>query len=185
MKRQGILSLTGIALLGLIVLMTLHEWDYAVAPTPQERADVPALVLKNMSSTRHNEDGSRQYQIKATSLIWFEASNRSELTQPVVEMFGNNANWFVSANTGKMQQEEKKLELRGNVQARRNGPQPLSLTTELLIYMADEERLSIPSDVSIDHQGGHTRAGQLDADMKQGVIKMQGGVETHYVPTPG
>ena len=29
MKRQGLLSLTGIALLGLIVLMTLHEPDFA------------------------------------------------------------------------------------------------------------------------------------------------------------
>ncbi|HCI10622.1 MAG TPA: LPS export ABC transporter periplasmic protein LptC, partial [Alcanivorax sp.] len=27
MKRQGLLSASGILLLGLIVLMTLHEWD--------------------------------------------------------------------------------------------------------------------------------------------------------------
>lgn len=185
MKRQGILSLTGIALLGLIVLMTLHEWDYAAPLLTPERPDVPALILENMSSVRHNADGSRQYSLSAKSLSWFETSNRSELSEPAVEMFGNNANWFVSANQGKMQQGRKIMDLSGNVQARRDGSAPLSLETERLIYHANEERLHIPTKVRIEHLGGNTHAGQLDADLRKGIIKIKGGVETHYVPTSG
>lgn len=185
MKKQGILSLTGIALLGLIVLMTLHEWDYAAPLITAERPDVPALILENMTSVRYNADGSRQYSVSAKNLSWFETSNRSELSEPSVEMFGNKANWFVSANQGKMQQEKKIMDLSGNVHARRDGLAPLSLQTEHLIYHANEERLHIPAKVSIKHVGGNTRAGQLDADLQQGIIKIKGGVETHYVPTSG
>lgn len=185
MKKQGILSITGIAILGLIVLMTLHEWDYAAPLITPERPDVPSLILENMQSVRHNADGTRQYSISAEGLSWFEKGNRSELTGPSVEMFSNNANWFVSANQGKMQQEKKVIELNGSVHARRDGPAPLSLKTERLTYYANEERLHIPAKVNVDHVGGNTRAGQLDADLKQGVIKMKGGVETHYVPTSG
>src|SRR5690606_1905033 len=70
-KKQGLLSLTGIALLGLIVLMTLHEWDYATPPAPEQRPDVPTLVLEELDATRHGESGEPIYRITANGLAWF------------------------------------------------------------------------------------------------------------------
>lgn len=182
MKRQGLLSLTGIGLLGLIVLMTLHEWDYSTPPASPDRPDVPTLILDQMQATRHKPDGSPQYHLSAANLSWFEASNRSQLDHPQVEMFGNTARWLVRANQGNMREAEKRIELNGDVRAERDGPEPINLRTERLIYLASEERIDIPVAVQITHQGGKTRAGSLQADMKKGVIEIRGGVETRYVP---
>ena len=183
MKKQGLLSLTGIALLGLIVLMALHEWDYRSETSAEQRPDVPTLVLEQMSAVRHKPDGNVQYELSAASLAWYEATSRSEMLEPKVEMFGNTASWLVRANQGNMRESEKRIELTGDVRANREGPEPLNLRTETLVYHAAEERLEIPVPVSIQHVGGKTRAGKLDADLKKGVIEIRGGVETHYVPT--
>ncbi len=183
MKRQGLLSLSGIALLAMIVLMTLHEWDYSTAPPTPERPDVPTLILEQMDATRHKPDGTPDYHLSASSLAWYETSNRSEMLEPRVEMFGNTARWLVQANQGNMRESEKRIELQGAVRAQRDGPEPISLRTEKLIYHAGEERLEIPVAVQIAHPGGRTRAGKLDADLNKGVIEIKGGVETRYVPT--
>ena len=183
MRKQGLLSLTGIALLGLIVLMTLHEWDYRSGASSELRPDVPTLLLEQMSAVRHQPDGRPQYALSAESLAWYEVTSRSEMSQPRVEMFGNTANWLVRANQGNMRESEKRIELKGDVRASRGGPEPLSLRTETLVYHAAQERLEIPVPVSIQHEGGRTRAGKLDADLKKGVIEIRGGVETRYVPT--
>ncbi|MDF1781600.1 MAG: LPS export ABC transporter periplasmic protein LptC [Alcanivoracaceae bacterium] len=185
MKRQGILSLTGVALLGLIVLMTLHEWDYSSATNTAQREDLPTLVIEQMSAIRHNPDGTPQYRIKAQGLTWFEVTDRSELENPDVEMFGNKARWLVTAEKGEMRQTEKQIDLRGSVRAKRTGDDPLSIVTEHLVYHTSEQRLVIPTSVKIEHIGGRTKAGKLDADLKQGIIKIRGGVETRYAPTAG
>lgn len=182
MKKQGLLSLTGIALLALIVLMTLHEWDYAAPPPPATRADTPTLVLEQMQATRHTEAGTIQYHLDAANLTWFEASDRSTLDAPSVEMFGNKGRWLIKAKQGEMRQSEKIIDLQGQVLAEREGESPLRLTTEHLIYDVDRERLQIPVAATVMHQGGRTDAGELDADLKNGILTMRNGVETRYAP---
>lgn len=184
MKKQGLLSLTGIALLALIVLMTLHEWDYATPPAPDQRPDVPTLVLEQLNATRHDESGKPVYRITASGLAWFEVTNRSTLEAPLVEMFGNKGRWLITAKKGEMRQSEKIIDLQDEVRAQREGDAPLSLETARLVYHAEGERLVIPAAVVIHHEGGETRAGQLEADLKNGVITMADGVETRYAPTP-
>lgn len=184
MKRQGLLSLTGIALLSLIVLMTLHEWDYATPPPAERRDDTPTLVLEGMHAVRHTDSGALQYRLDADNLTWFEVTNRSTLEGPSVEMFGNNARWLIRAKQGEMRQAEKVIDLRGDVRAERDGPAGLTLQTEHLVYYADKEKLVIPAPSTIRHQGGQTSTGKLEADLRRGVMTLHNGVETRYVPAP-
>lgn len=182
MKKQGLLSLTGIALLALIVLMTLQEWDYAAPPPPAARPDTPTLVLEQMQALRHTADGAIQYRLEASGLTWFEASDRSALDAPSVEMFGNKGRWLIKSKQGEMRQSEKIIDLQGQVLAQREGESPLLLETEQLIYQVEQERLQIPVAATITHEGGQTRAGELDADLKNGILTMRNGVETRYAP---
>lgn len=181
-KRQGLLSLTGIALLGLIVLMTLHEWDYALPDGRAPRDDVPSMVLEGIRAVSHQEDGTPEYRVAAASLTFYENSQRSQLTDPQIELFGRQGRWEVQAEQGQMDQVRKIIELDGNVKASRHGAQPVSLSADHLIYHADEERLQIPVPTHIMHEGGETRAGRLEANLREGLLVMQEGVETRYVP---
>ena len=44
MKRQGLLSASGILLLGLIVLMTLHEWDNPLEEDREAFLNAPMII---------------------------------------------------------------------------------------------------------------------------------------------
>src|SRR5690606_5911006 len=119
---------------------------------------------------------------EASGLTWFEASDRSALDAPSVEMFGNKGRWLIESKQGEMRQSEKIIDLQGQVLAQREGESPLLLETEHLIYQVDQERLQIPVAATVTHEGGQTRAGKLDADLKNGILTMRNGVETRYAP---
>lgn len=184
-KRRGLLSLTGIALLGLIVLMTLHEWDYALPDGGLAAEDQPSIILQGARAVSHKPDGNAEYEIEAESLTFFEVSQRSELGGPSLTLFGEEARWQVSARKGAMDQDRKVIQLSGNVHALREGASPLDVSTDRLVYDARQERMTIPVPVKVRHEGGVTHAGELEADLKQGVLLMGEGVETRYAPQAG
>lgn len=181
-KRRGLLSLTGIGLLGLIVLMTLHEWDYALPRSGERPEDQPSIILHGARAVSHRPDGSEEYEVEADRLTFFEASQRSELARPQVTLFDSAASWLVRAEHGAMDQHRKVIRLTGAVRARRDGPQPIEVDTDHLVYDARRERMTIPAPVEVRHQGGVTRAGELEADLERGVLMMNNGVETRYAP---
>lgn len=181
-KRRGLLSLTGIGLLGLIALMTLHEWDYSLPRGGERPEDQPSIILHGARAVSHKPDGNEEYEVEAETLTFFEIGQRAELTYPRVKLFGNDAQWQVSANKGEMDQDRKIIHLSGSVRARRGGTEPIEVTTDRMVYDARDERMTIPVPVEVHHPGGVTRAGELEADLEHGLLLMDEGVETRYAP---
>ena len=50
MKRQGLLSATGILLLGLVMLMTLHEWDSTLPGQDNAVMMAPAIIADDVTA---------------------------------------------------------------------------------------------------------------------------------------
>ena len=73
MKRQGLLSATGILMLGLVMLMTLHEWDSTLPGQDNAVLEAPAIIADNVTARAFSEeDGSLQYHLTADNLVQFE-----------------------------------------------------------------------------------------------------------------
>ena len=83
MKRQGLLSATGILLLGLVMLMTLHEWDSALPGQDNAVAMAPAIIADQVSARAFSEkDGSLQYHLTADSLVQFRPQSAHQDASP-------------------------------------------------------------------------------------------------------
>ena len=55
MKRQGLLSATGILMLGLVMLMTLHEWDSTLPGQDNAVMMAPAIIADDVTARAFSE----------------------------------------------------------------------------------------------------------------------------------
>ena len=87
MKRQGLLSASGILLLGLIVLMTLHEWDNPLEEDREAFLNAPMIIADRIVAKAYDEeDGRVQYRLVADHLEQYERDALTTLTEPVLRM---------------------------------------------------------------------------------------------------
>ena len=76
MKRQGLPSATGILLLGLVMLMTLHEqWDDSLPGQDLAVETAPAILATGVTARAFSEkDGQLQYHRQ--QMTWCSTINR-------------------------------------------------------------------------------------------------------------
>lgn len=180
MKRQGLLSTTGLALIVLIIGLTLHEWEDQVPLGEEREPRGPALVVEGARAHSFNEHGALRYRLIAESLNRFEKQQRTDMTAPRVEVFQTDQRWTVNADTGVLEGPDNDLLLRGNVQAVRHDGETLRLTTTTLNYLPSRNLVRAPQAVLIEHVGGTTRAGRLEADIGTGTLMLENRVESRY-----
>ena len=83
MKRQGLLSATGILMLGLVMLMTLHEWDSTLPGQDNAVMMAPAIIADDVTARAFSEkDGTLQYHLTADNLVQFDPVSYTHLTLP-------------------------------------------------------------------------------------------------------
>lgn len=185
MKREGILSLTGIVLLLLGGLLTLPDWETVViddaAPAQQE---LPMLQLEGVNARHFNSDGEAEMTLQASAMSWLEKEGVSRVTRPRVVIPGNDGQWEVNATQGELSQQDGIVVLTGDVIAIKQGPDAMTLTTSQLIYDGQASVARAPGAIRLEHSSGTTRAGQMRVDMAAGSIVLENGVETRYAVPP-
>lgn len=181
MKREGLLSATGVLLLGIIALLTLHEWEDRVPGLSRQQIEAPALIIEGMRAEAFTASGALQYRLSAGEVIQFDHDNSMRITTPQLELRSPELTWEIHAEQGAMVDDGRLVTLSQGVNARYlAGDQPLTIQTGELQYRPRDEQLSVPGSVEIVHTGGHTRAGALDADLRTGLIQLRNRVESHY-----
>ncbi len=180
MRRQGLLSATGILLLGLVVLMTLHEWDSTLPGEDQAVLTAPAILAKNITARAYSEeDGELQYHLIADNLIQYDHNPLTEMTQPKLAMANDKGTWTIRSESGAVQQNGKLIVFTGTVEAR-NADQKIELDTDELRFNSDTNIATSPGDATIRFESGETRAGALEADLDKGVLSLDQGVESEF-----
>ncbi|MGB1220309.1 MAG: LPS export ABC transporter periplasmic protein LptC [Alcanivoracaceae bacterium] len=181
MKRQGLLSLTGIILLSLIVMMTLHEWDDVVTgPASDTQEALPTLKLTGIQGRHFDEAGRSDVTLDADAVTWQEDGEQAEIRGPRLSVTLASGDWLITAERGSMVQLDGAVALQGNVRATQDGPGAITLESDALNYSSDDETVRSPGPVILRHQQAVTRAGALRADMRTNVLTFTDGVETEY-----
>ena len=105
MKRQGLLSASGILLLGLIVWMTLHEWDNPLEEDREAFLSAPMIIADRIVAKAYDEeDGRVQYRLVADHLEQYERDALTTLTEPVLRMDNSNGLWTIQSRRGSARQ---------------------------------------------------------------------------------
>lgn len=180
MKRQGLLSATGILLLGLVMLMTLHEWDSALPGQDNAVAMAPAIIADQVSARAFSEkDGSLQYHLTADSLVQFDHNPLTKMQAPVLIMANDKGSWTITSEQGIVQEDGDLISFLGKVNV--NNPiQKMTVNTEELHFNSDTNIATTPGDVGMRFDSGQTRAGALEADLNKGVLELKQGVKSEF-----
>jgi len=180
MKRQGLLSATGILMLGLVVLMTLHEWDDTLPGQEDAILTAPAIVARDITARAFSEeDGRLQYYLTARTLTQYDHDPLTEMQQPELEMANDKGSWTITSEDGVVKENGDLIVFSGDVKAR-NTQQKISLDTDELRFRSDTNIASTPGDVDLEFESGKTRAGALKADLDKGILTLEQGVKSEF-----
>lgn len=180
MKRQGLLSATGILLLGLVVMMTLHEWDSSLPGEDQAVLTAPAIVAKQITARAFSEEtGELQYHLVAENLVQYDHNPLTEMTRPQLAMANDKGEWTITSDNGTVQDNGKLIVFTGAVETR-NLQQKIELDTDELRFDSDTNIATSPGDATLRFESGETRAGALEADLDKGVLSLDQGVESEF-----
>ncbi|MGB1466100.1 MAG: LPS export ABC transporter periplasmic protein LptC [Alcanivorax nanhaiticus] len=180
MKRQGLLSATGILLLGLVVLMTLHEWDNSLPGEDQAVLTAPAILAHEINARAYSEEtGELQYHLVADNLVQYDHNPLTEMTRPRLLMSNEQGQWTITSENGTVQQNGKLIVFTGQVETR-NHQQKVELDTDELRFDSDTNIATSPGDAILRFESGETRAGSLEADLDKGVLSLDQGVESEF-----
>lgn len=180
MKRQGLLSVTGIALLGLIVLMTLHEWNNPLEEDQEAFLNAPVIVAGNVIAKTFNaKTGEVQYHLTADHLEQYDREPLTLLDQPVLSMDDKESAWTIRARHGEVRDNGDLIVFQKEVEAR-NPQRGLTLNTSELQYFSDAQRVLAPAQVDMRHREGSTRAGKMEVQLDSGAMTLTQGVVSEF-----
>lgn len=180
MKRQGLLSVTGILLLGLVMLMTLHEWDSSETVSDQAVRQAPAILAEGITARAFSEkDGTLEYYLTASHLTQYDHKPRTQLENPELVMANDKGNWDIRGDQGEVQNNGNLIVFTGQVIAN-NSAQKVQLNTEKLRYNSNQGRVIAPGPVSLQSESGTTQAGAMDADINGGILNLRKGVKSEF-----
>ncbi|EKF74180.1 hypothetical protein A11A3_10187 [Alcanivorax hongdengensis A-11-3] len=185
MRRQGLLSATGVLLLGLVVLMTLHEWDTSLPGDQEKVLSAPAIIATDVSAKAFNEkDGSPQYHLTANTLTQYDHDTRTQLDKPVLEMANDQGSWTIVSEQGQVLDNNDLIVFSGQVSAR-NAAKKITLDSDELRFHSDANTVEAPDQAKLTFESGHTEAGSMSADLNTGVLTLDKGVKSEFQAPPG
>ncbi len=182
MNRDVLLSAAGLILLGLVVLLALHQWEERDRLTDAgEQPETPALILDGVAAESFSESGLLRYRLRSQQAMHFDGDSRTEVTGPLLELRDPELLWEITARRGHVEDNNRRVRLVENVHARHHR-EHLEVETSEVHYRPADEILWMPSSVVIRHPSGTIRAGSLEADLITGHLELRQSVESRYEP---
>lgn len=186
MKSQLTLGVVVGLVLALIVLMSLHDWNFRSSVKQEVLKQSPMITTQGVTGRVFDVNGELRYTIEATHASEYDYTQALELTQPHIQIFSGDDHWIVDAAKGRMQglgqaSKLRQITLQQDVTAHLVGPDGVHLASDELHYWPASGKLVSPGPTKMRQQKNTTQAGHLVANTKTGKISLSKGVESHYV----
>lgn len=174
----------------LVLLAGLSFWiERAVQLSPngnQAARTDPEGIMENFEAMRTDPAGNPQYRLYAKRLKHYTGSKRTEMESPrFVQLDTQVGEVSAVAESATVSPDGKEVDLRVNVvveRAARPGQSAMTLRTGRLIVYPEQNLLRAPGAVSVLDNTREVRAGAMEFNAKQRVIKLTGRVHARYAP---
>lgn len=152
------------------------------------RAD-PEGIMENFEALRTDPAGQPQYRLSAKRLKHYSGSKLTELEAPhFVQLDPEAGEVRATANEATVSAAGDEVDLRGDVvveRAARPGQPAMTLRTAQLLVYPERDLLRAPGVVDLDDGIQTVRAGAMEYDAGQRIIKLSGRVQARYHPAKG
>ena len=173
----------------LLLLAALSFWierSVQVTPngSPTARTD-PEGIMENFDALRTDAAGRPHYRLSARKLKHYSGSKLTELESPrFVQLDAQAGEVSAVARQATVSPDGNEVDLHGDVsvlRAARPGQSAMSLRTARLLVFPERDLLRAPGAVDIRDNTLTLRAGAMEYDARQRVIKLTGRVQARYI----
>lgn len=160
MKLSSIILVVSAGIIAIAV-----GWIYQSQTKPAEtrtELEIPVDIDYYLSGVKYRvmaKSGELDYELRSPYLQHFKPGDISRIDTPEIDIFRKNQHWKIEAKTAEMLHQENTLYLIDKVLMQKQGEQPLQLTTELLRFESDSDR--VIAEQAVQLIGKNT---QIDAD---------------------
>jgi lipopolysaccharide export system protein LptC len=149
----------------------------------------PEGIMENFDALRTDPAGQPQYRLSAKKLKHYSGSKLTELEAPrFVQLDPEAGEVSAAAREATVSANGEEVELRGDVvveRAARPAQSVMTLRTAKLLVFPERDLLRAPGTVDIQDGIQTLRAGAMEYDAGQRVIKLSGRVQARYIPVKG
>ena len=172
----------------LLVLAALSFWiERSVQVTPYGSRTTetdPAGIMENFNALRTDTEGRPEYQLSAKKLQHYSNSQFSELESPhflLLDAKGGDVS--AVSRQAAVSPDGKEVDMEGDVKVVREahaGHSAMTLNTARLIIFPQRKLLRAPGAVDVQDATLKARAGAMEYDANQRVLKLTGRVQARY-----
>jgi lipopolysaccharide export system protein LptC len=173
----------------LLLLAALSYWiersvQLTANGTQSTRTD-PEGIMENFDALRTDVSGQPQYRLTARRFKHYSNSKLTELESPrFVQLDAQTGEISVVASQATISPDGHEVDMRGEVnvlRAAHTGHSAMSLRTARLLVYQERKLLRAPGTVEIQDATVNLRAGAMEYDAKQRIIKLTGRVQARYI----
>ena len=173
----------------LLLLAALSFWierSVQLTETGSEAVQTaPEGIMENFDALRTDPTGKPHYRLSAKKLKHYTGSKRTELESPrFVQLDAEAGEVSAVARQATVSSDGNEVVLLDEVvveRAARPGQSAMTLRTERLLVFPERDLLRAPGAVEILDDTMTVRAGAMEYDARQRVIKLTGRVHARYV----
>ncbi|MDQ1316123.1 MAG: lipopolysaccharide export system protein LptC [Pseudomonadota bacterium] len=173
----------------LLLLAGLSFWIERAVQAPANGSQAaktdPEGIMENFDALRTDAAGNPQYRLTAKRLRHYSGSKLTEMESPRFARLDEEAGEVSAVSQhATVSPEGDEVNLRGDVsvvRAARPGQSAMTLRTEQLIVFPERDLLRSPGAVSLRDDTLDLRAGAMEYNTRQRVIKLTGRVHARYI----
>ena len=173
----------------LVALAGLSFWIERAVQLPTDGRDDnrfdPEGIMENFEALRTDPAGNPQYRLYAKRLKHYSGSKLTEMESPrFVQLDAKAGEISATADHATVSPDGDEVDLRGNVnvvRAARTGQSAMTLRTARLTVFPERNMLQTPGAVEVRDKTLDLRAGAMEYNAKQRVIKLTGRVKARYI----
>jgi lipopolysaccharide export system protein LptC len=151
-------------------------------PTP----GTPDFIVEHVVLTQFDESGQARYKLFAEELSYFNENDDLDLTRPrLVSLLPDEPQLQASSARARVSNAGERVLMQGDVLLQRAaaGNRPaLTIRTERMTAIPDEERFTADVPVQIDQGGTRLAGAAMDYDNLKRVLTVSGGLRGEMAP---
>lgn len=173
----------------LLLLAGLSFWiEQSVQLTSNGTASAktdPEGIMENFDALRTDPAGNPQYRLSAKRLKHYSGSKLTEMESPrFIQLDAQAGDVSTTAQQATISADGKEVDLRGEVhvvRAAKPGQSAMTLRSARLIVYPERKLLRAPGAVDVRDDTLDIRAGAMEYNTAQRVIKLTGRVNARYI----
>lgn len=161
-------------------------WIYqskVVTGDAEDELEIPLNIDYYLSGVRYRsltKAGRLDYELRSPYLEHYKLEDISRLNSPALNIYRNGDHWQARSRMAELQHQDEILKLIDDVVLQRTGDEPIKMTTNLLSFDANNDKVVSKNGVLIVSDNSRINADSAVFDLDQNIYSLSRASAVYY-----